>query len=214
MSATHSRRGRILALVAVVSALVVGAVAQGSGPAGDPTKAVFEKPFLTNTVDHHFMGVEMGNLCVSKGRSRKLRDVCSDIFANQSQEIEEMRGFLSDWYGTDKQPEMPNNPLDGDMADMEELETAPPGRSFDTLVSEMFIEHHLLQIARSKRCLRRGEHVELKQLCAEEIDTQTREIGTFERVIRGRHGTHGEGRLGNSDHRRAAHHSSGERHER
>ena len=79
---------------------------------------------------------------------------------------------------------MPNDPLDGDMADMQQLEEAERGREFDVLVSRMFIEHHLLQIARSKRCLRRAFHDELEDLCRRQIETQAREIRTFRSVIR------------------------------
>ena len=45
-----------------------------------------------------------------------------------------MRGYLRDWYGTDKEPMMPDDPLDGDMSDMEELEATEPGKEFDVRV--------------------------------------------------------------------------------
>jgi uncharacterized protein (DUF305 family) len=167
---------------AMLLALAPGS-AVGSGPASEPDKAAFEQAFLTNTIDHHFMGVEMAELCVVKAEHPKLPDVCQDIVDNQSAEIEEMRGYLRDWYGTDKEPMMPDNPLDGDMSDMEELEEAPPGEEFDVLVSEMFIEHHLLQIARSKRCLRKAEHEDLKDLCRRQIKTQAGEIRIFHKVV-------------------------------
>jgi uncharacterized protein (DUF305 family) len=180
------------AAVAVAAVALSPLVASGSGPAPEAPQASFEQAFLTNTIDHHFMAVEMGSLCVEKGRKHKLRDVCQDIVENQSAEIEEMRGYLRDWYGTDKEPMMPDDPLDGDMADMEELEQAAPGREFDVLVSRMFIEHHLLQIARSTRCLRMAYHDELEDLCRRQIRTQAAEIRIFENVVRAYHGGRGD----------------------
>jgi uncharacterized protein (DUF305 family) len=172
----------ILALAAIVVALSPAA-ARADGPAPQPDKAAFEQAFLTNTIDHHFMAVEMGELCVDRGRHPKLRRVCGEIVRNQSAEIEEMRGYLRDWYGQDREPMMPDNPLDGDQSDMAELEAAAAGREFDVMVSEMFIEHHLLQIARSTRCLRKAYHEELKDLCRRQIETQAGEIRVFHRVI-------------------------------
>jgi uncharacterized protein (DUF305 family) len=178
---------RLYVLPAVVAAAAVAALspagAVASGPAPEAPEAAFEQAFLTNTIDHHFMAVEMGELCVAKGTHPKLPDVCQDIVEDQSAEIEEMRGYLRDWYGYDKEPMMPDDPLDGDMSDMEELEQAAVGEAFDVLVSEMFIEHHLLQIARSKRCLRKAYHDELKDLCRRQIKTQAREIRIFDKVI-------------------------------
>lgn len=187
------RFGRMAALVVTAAAVAVSPLtASGSGPAPEPAQAEFEQAFLTNTIDHHFMAVEMGRMCVEKSRSRKLRDVCRNIVEDQSAEIEEMRGYLRDWYGTDKEPMMPDDPLDGGMADMEELEQAAPGRAFDVLVSRMFIEHHLLQIARSTRCLRMAYHDELEDLCRRQIRVQAAEIRIFETVIRAYHGGGGD----------------------
>jgi uncharacterized protein (DUF305 family) len=185
------RPRRALLAAAGMAAVLSAAVASASGPAPEAPQAAFEQAFLTNTIDHHFMAVEMGELCVAKGRSAKLRRVCQDIVEEQSAEIEEMQGYLRDWYGTEKEPMMPDDPLDGDMHDMEELEQAAPGREFDVLVSRMFIEHHLLQIARSKRCLRRAYHEELEDLCRRQIETQAREIRIFRNVIQSYRGDHG-----------------------
>jgi uncharacterized protein (DUF305 family) len=190
-STLRSPARAILALAAIALALTPVAAGAG-GPAPQPDKAAFEQAFLTNTIDHHFMAVEMGELCVAKGQHRKLRRVCGDIVENQSAEIEEMRGYLRAWYGQDKEPMMPDDPLDGDQSDMAELEAAAVGDEFDVMVSEMFIEHHLLQIARSKRCLRKAYHEELKDLCRRQIETQAGEIRVFHKVIKSYGEDHGD----------------------
>ena len=124
-----------------------------------------------------------------------------------------MRGYLRDWYGVEKQPTMPNDPLGGDMSDMEELEAAAPGEDFDVMVSEMFIEHHLLQIARSIRCLRKAEHDELRSLCAEQIRMQAAEIPVFEKVIADYRDGHGDdGHKSDRHHHRHGHSEHGRAH--
>jgi uncharacterized protein (DUF305 family) len=203
MTSASKLPARALLALAVIVAALTPVAAGASGPAPQPDKAAFEQAFLTNTIDHHFMAVEMGELCVDKGRHPKLRRVCGDIVENQSAEIEEMRGYLRAWYGQDKEPMMPDDPLDGDQSDMAELEAAAVGEEFDVMVSEMFIEHHLLQIARSKRCLRKAYHDELKDLCRRQIETQAGEIRVFHKVIKayGDHGDRHEHGHGDDDHR-------------
>jgi uncharacterized protein (DUF305 family) len=169
----------LLALLALLALLGLPGVASASAPAPTNAEARFEVDFLRETVDHHFMALEMGELCVEKATDERLQAVCADIVAAQAGEIEDMRGFLRDWYSTDEQPSTTKR----DERDMEELEEAEPGEEFDVLVSEMFIEHHRVQIRRSELCLRRAFHEELVDLCERQIETQSAEIEVFEAVI-------------------------------
>lgn len=171
------------ALVAAVSFTLAGA-AVADGPAPKKKQSKFEHEFLTMTIDHHFAGVKMGEICVERNTDPRLDPVCSDIIEMQSQEIDEMRAYLRDWYGYDKEPML------DDMAreDLEELREARRGEEFDVLVSEMFIEHHRLQIRNSERCLKKAFHPELKDLCQRQIEAQSSEIEIFEAVIEGYEG--------------------------
>lgn len=211
------RTGRLswtTALTAVLL-LALSATAVASGPAPKKGQAKFEQEFLTMTIDHHFAGVKMGEICVEKNVDPRLDEVCSDIIANQSAEIEEMRGYLRQWYGQDKEP-MLDESAQQDLAELRETE---PGEEFDVLVSRMFIEHHRIQIRNSQKCLKKAFHPELRDLCRRQIEAQSREIEVFEAVIasyedgdRGGHRGHGHGQDSGHGHSRGNGHKNGRGH--
>lgn len=177
MEGTATRlRVILVALLALAGAAFAAAPARAHGPT--PSEAQFETEFMTETIDHHFAGVKMAELCLEKGTSKQLRDVCSDIAAGQSKEIEVMQRFLESWYDVKKEPEL----MPADQQMLEEL-AALEGKAFDIGVSEAFIDHHRIQIERSQVCLEQAFHRALIELCEKQIKTQSREIRVFERVI-------------------------------
>jgi len=126
------------------------------------------------------MGVGMGRLCMDKSRTRRLGDICTAIVVSQSAENVRMRDdFLLGWYGVEKHPAM----RAADRRMLRDLD-AKRGRSFDIALSRMFIEHHEMQIQRSRECLTSAEHHELKHVCMDQIATQTREIKQFRCMVR------------------------------
>ena len=180
MSRTRSRLALIATGALITGAVALSSLASASQPADNTTAANFEKSFLTETIDHHFMGVKMGRICQDRSRSRRLGDICTAIVANQASEISRMRDdFLLDWYGVDKHPML----MPADKADLAELRKRR-GRAFDRALSRMFIAHHKVQIARSRACLTQAEHHKLKHTCMDQIDTQSDEIRQFRRVLR------------------------------
>jgi uncharacterized protein (DUF305 family) len=184
LSAPSSRRGvRRAALVAAVAlGLLSGATSQAwaSEPAREQDTARFETSFLTETIDHHYMGVLMGRLCMDKARSRRLGDVCTAIVVNQGEEIARMRDdFLLDWYDVEKHATL----MPSDRNDLREL-ARERGAAFDIALSRMFIEHHTVQIGRSRECVEQAEHHKLKHVCMDQIDTQSQEIRQFRRILR------------------------------
>jgi uncharacterized protein (DUF305 family) len=171
---------RFAALAAVAFLVALPGSASASQPAANPTAASFEQSFLSETIDHHFMGVKMGRLCMDKAVSNRLGDICTAIVATQSGEIARMRDqFLLDWYGVEKHPELTR----ADRADLAELR-GRRGNRFDRAVSRMFIEHHEMQIASSQTCLDQAEHHELIHTCMDQIETQSAEIKQFRKVLR------------------------------
>ena len=184
--------GRSMKLVAIgLFALAVVTILPSAPAYGHaPTEAqkAFEIEFMQETIDHHFSGVEMAELCLDKATSKKLRRVCSDIATGQAEEIRLLQRYLEDWYEIEKEPEL----MPADQQMLEEL-AALEGRAFDVALSEAFIEHHRTQIGRSQVCLEEAFHRELVRLCKKQITTQSREIRVFEQVIAGdRNDGHGE----------------------
>jgi uncharacterized protein (DUF305 family) len=173
-----SRRVGLTAItvLAVAAATFAAAPAYAHGP--KQSQVTFEVEFLQETIDHHFAGVKMGELCLDKATSNKLRDVCSDIAVGQAAEIRVMQEYLENWYEIQKDPEL--MPEDEQML---QALAALSGKEFDIELSMAFIEHHRVQIGRSEACLEEAFHRQLIKLCKEQIRTQSREIRIFEKVI-------------------------------
>lgn len=176
-----SLRPRALAVTGMAAvAFLVPSTASASGPAGDPAKAGFEQTFIAETIDHHFMGVKMGRLCMDRARNGRLSNLCTAIVVNQSMELSRMRDdFLLTWYGVEKHPML----MEADVAMLKEL-SKRKGKRFDIALSRAFIEHHEMQIERSEACLTSAEHHALIHTCMDQIDTQQDEIKQFRGVLR------------------------------
>lgn len=161
--------------LALALALALAAPAQANEPAPTPQQAAFETQFMTETVDHHFMGVQMGRTCVERTGSFRIGDICTGIAVSQLSEIEQLRMMLRRWYGTDKHPVVPTmmRPM------LRRLAMTRRGFAFDLAISRGFAEHHTTQIGRSRACLTQAFHDELKDMCTGQIETQSREIRQF-----------------------------------
>lgn len=169
----------MLVLTLLLTALVTPVAASGS--ASDRAIQQFEIRFMEKTIEHHLMGVEMGEMCLERATApppasdETLVELCSQIIAVQSGQAELLMAWLDEWYGVDFQPKLSDGM-------MNRLERAS-GEEFDIMVSEMFIDHHLRQIRMSDDCLMRAEHGELLSLCQQMIASQAAEIGTFRGIL-------------------------------
>jgi uncharacterized protein (DUF305 family) len=157
--------------------LIIGATAfapihaQAESPAPKKAQAKFEIKWMTGMIDHHHMAVMMGELCVDRAVHPELVAMCEEMVSAQMAEIEQMQGWLLDWYGVVYEPQM--KPRDermiARMADME-------GEEFEMAFMEMMIRHHSQAIREGRVALRRTYHPELRDLAANIIETQSVEI--------------------------------------
>ena len=166
----------------LVGSLVAASPAGASVPAPDPSTRNFEIRFMEMTIDHHLLGVEMGELCVRKATppppagDERLRQICQQIIQDQSQEAEQLRTWLRQWYGIEHEGRVAQP---GTLQRIERLS----GERFDIEISEMFIKHHLRQIRESEECLERAFHEELRQLCEHMIQVQSQQIQEFRAIL-------------------------------
>lgn len=59
----------------------------------------FEIEFMQMMSKHHAMAVKMASRCLDCAYHAELVDMCSEIVAAQSTEIQQMQTWLCDWYG-------------------------------------------------------------------------------------------------------------------
>ena len=173
------RRGRTTGGAIGLAALLLGVILLGIAPSAsadepalDTEDASFEVDFLTMMIDHHQMAVHMSELCVERAVHERLASLCEDIMAEQAAEIEQMQGWLLDWYAVEHEPSMadPEHHMQ-----MEHLETLS-GEEFEMAFLEMMIEHHAMAVVDGVECIQRAAHPELRSLCVGIVSSQMREI--------------------------------------
>lgn len=171
-SRSHRRLMAIPAVLVAFVALFLPSPAAADAPAQDPDAAAFEVDFLKMMIDHHQMAVHMSELCLDRAVHDDLLALCEEIIASQAAEIEQMQGWLADWYGIEYEPSM------DDPAHRQEIEHLQmlTGEEFEVAFLEMMVEHHAMAVAEAAECLREASHRELRRLCAGIISAQVREI--------------------------------------
>ena len=112
----------------------------------------------------------------SSGRlHEELRQMCEQIIAAQSREIEQIQAWFQDWYSVSYTPRMSG----GGEKELVRLSTAS-GADFDIMFMEMMIRHHEGAISQAQTCLERASHRQLIRLCGNTIRPQSAEIGQME----------------------------------
>lgn len=159
-----------------------------------------ELRFLEGMMDHHQMALDMANDCLAKASTPEVVTLCQVIIDAQTAEIEQMRQWLSAWYGVDYAPVsmLPSDGMDmgheshgeatpaadptmmmGMMAGLNALE----GVDYEVAWLESMIDHHDDAIHMAERILPRAVHDELSQLASAIISDQSAEIETMEALI-------------------------------
>lgn len=146
-----------------------------AGPAPTAAEANYEIKFMTDMIDHHHMAIMMSEVCVAKAVHEELRALCQDIITAQQAEIQQMQGWLKDWYGITYAPKMKQS----DMRMMEKLAAMSP-EEFEVAFMEMMVKHHEKAVKEGEHCLEKAYHAELISLCESIIETQSEEIDLME----------------------------------
>lgn len=179
------RRG--FAVILLVAAVGVGLSACGGDddPAGEVAAgAEFDRAFIDAMVPHHESALEMARSAKAAGLTEPaLAQVADDILATQQAEIDQMREWRGEWFGSsDVDPEgaaalgmsAEQMGMAHDAGDL--LNSGDVDSDFAT----MMIDHHQGAIEMAELALERAEHDELKELAEAIIVAQQREIEVLE----------------------------------
>lgn len=195
---------RVLLMLMLVVLVVSGAAVLADEPA-DGRAGRAEVRFMQGMIDHHQMALDMAGHCLERASSEAVLTLCAAVIAAQTPEIEQMQGWLIEWYNNRYQPVSmasslaagavdsghaghggasgPTSDLAmmmGMMAELNRLE----GAAYDVAWLEAMIDHHDDAIHMSERLLSRVQHTELRDLAVAIIAAQSAEILTMEALIR------------------------------
>lgn len=142
-----------------------------------------EREYLSMMVDHHFMATEMAKVCQAGDVRAQLRQKAASMETMQLAEIDRLRGWLRDWLGTDRKPEM--------SADDRKMLDKLKDTSGDALEMEfltMMIEHHGVAIKASKDATDKVEHDEVGTFARSVVTKQGEERDQLRRWLEEWHG--------------------------
>ena len=154
-----------------------GGAGHGSTPApsaGAVGAAEYDQGFIDAMVPHHQAAIEMARVALERAEHPELKQLATAIVNDQEGEIAKMKDWRKAWYGSDAIPAGAGGHQMGGMdTDPQQLARARP---FDRAFIDAMIPHHQSAINMAKEAQTRAAHPEIKQLAAEIIAAQQREI--------------------------------------
>ena len=173
----------VIAALILASAIFGLAACGGSDSesgAGTPSGEAFDRAFIDAMVPHHEAALEMARAAKEAGLTEpELEKIANDILATQQAEIDQMKQWRGEWFGSSEID--PNGAAalglsESDMGMQHGAEGFADSTQVDTDFAQMMITHHNGAIAMARLADDKAEHDELKDLAGAIISAQEREI--------------------------------------
>jgi len=195
MTSTFVRRTLRPVGVALTLIIVIAALAPRLGPVSAATPhasrqvmaAPFDRQFIDMMVPHHQSAVAMAQVALTRAQHPQIKSLARSIIADQNGEINQMKFWRKEWYGSSATPSMATMPMLPGMTmsmsgmmmvhDIASLKTATP---FDKAFIDDMMPHHQMAIDAATFELQRGSHQQLKALALSIIKGQSREEGLMQ----------------------------------
>lgn len=130
--------------------------------------------FIDGMVPHHEMAVMMADDALAKAGQSKTKDFARLIKQKQPPEIQQLKSWRQQWYGSSTTPPM-------DHSDFQALSTGP---DYDRKWTEMMIAHHQMAVDMSQQLLTTATKPEIKQMAQQVIADQSREIEQLQTYLK------------------------------
>ena len=150
--------------------------------------APFDQRFLEQMIAHHQMAVTSAQMMIANSARPELRDLAQRIITGQQREIDQMRQWRQDWYGTASSATLPgmmgSGMMGGAMMSRDQMrQMMGSSVDFDRVFLQMMIPHHEAAIALAQQALTQAEHPEITTLAQGIITTQRAEIGEMQTYL-------------------------------
>ena len=136
----------------------------------------FEQSFLRLMTHHHKSGVEMAELAEKQAKHFELRTLGTKIAKMQKQEIDEMTGWLEEWYDEEAEPHFQDAQSEKEMQMETKKLQASEGEEFDQAFLKAMSKHHRDGMAMAKLVPVKSKRTELVSAGKKMIGDQTREL--------------------------------------
>ncbi|MDQ3005311.1 MAG: DUF305 domain-containing protein [Chloroflexota bacterium] len=142
--------------------------------------------FIDMMVPHHHSAIEMAQVAQTRAEHPEIKEMASQIIDDQQKEIDQIKAWRQQWYGSSETPPMDQMPMlpgmtgmnHGGMKDMtqavEQLrDTTEP---FDRAFIYAMIEHHQMAVEAGMMAQQQAIHPELQKMGQQIVDQQKAEI--------------------------------------
>jgi uncharacterized protein (DUF305 family) len=136
-----------------------------------PMQKDAEKQYLHRMADHHQGAIAMSKMAERMASHPELKEMAKKAIAKQTDEINQMSGWASDWYGVTLQPH-----LTPDMKPMMARLSSLSPEKFDQEFLKEMIKHHRMGIDMAKPMVEHAPHAEVRSLSQTIVDDQSKEI--------------------------------------
>jgi uncharacterized protein (DUF305 family) len=143
-----------------------------------------DRHFIEMMIPHHQGAIDMANLALSRAKHAEIKRLAETIKRDQTREIQQMRTWYKQWYGT----EVPATSMGGmgmmgmsrhrDM--MGDLTALRNASDFDAEFIRQMIPHHEMALRMSRMVINHGNRRELRNLADSIIRSQTSEINQMQ----------------------------------
>lgn len=178
-----NRHTTLIVAIALLVAGVLGMVATVtfSGPAAPLRQGMgaagMDAMFIEQMIPHHEDAIVMAEIALRRAGHPEIRQLAEDVIRTQSAEVEQMREWYRQWFGTEV-PERGDSfgMMGGMMGGMVDLEALEKADEFDKAFIEAMIPHHQMGIMMSRMAGSATRRPELRALTQSIVRTQSEEI--------------------------------------
>lgn len=150
-----------------------------------------EKHFIEMMIPHHQSAVEMADLALQKAKHPELKKLAAAIKADQTKEIEQLKAWYKQWYGTEvpatsmtgmemhhgRGQGMSGMPMHSGMMGMNiNIDSLKNASDFDKEFIRQMIPHHQSAVKMARMVLKSATHPQIRNLAQAIIKSQTAEI--------------------------------------
>jgi uncharacterized protein (DUF305 family) len=172
---------------------LVGLAVLAAACTGIRSEAAFDQQFIDMMVPHHESAIAMAEMAQERADHPELQALADDIVAAQSGEIEQLRQWRNEWFGSSDTPSMdqmpmlpgmsmpPGHSMSGGTMDMtSELDGLRGTSQFDRDFIDAMIRHHEQAVEAARLALDVSDREEVRDLAQAIIEAQTSEIQQLE----------------------------------
>lgn len=140
-----------------------------------------DKHFIEQMIPHHESAIAMAKVALEKSQHEEVKTLAKNIISSQTAEINTMKQWYKDWYGTEVPKVSEHEMWGGGMmhaeASADELSAAA---DFDEAFLAEMVEHHQMAVMMANMLENSTDRPEMKKLADDIATAQNKEINDMQ----------------------------------